>query len=294
MVIINYKGGQLGNRMLLFAHFMANSLEYGYALYNPEFNEYIPYFEGSSGAETVDTSVSVSRWGNRRIDKLISLLLRGWTDITHRITKRNKFYRLYRIFKTHDRENRLFDLNEPGFVKDAREKNTIVQGWLFRDHRHIEKHHAAISAYFTPVLSYRNEVDSVIQQARKAGDILIGVHIRRGDYVRFANGQYFFTDAVYAEKMALLSDRYAREGKKSVFVLCSNDAVDLKAFPPDLTVLFEKRHFITDMYALAACDAILGPPSTFSIWASYYGQVPLMQLDSRDYLPEPGAYISRC
>jgi hypothetical protein len=48
------------------------------------------------------------------------------------------------------------------------------------------------------------------------------------------------------------------------------------------------------MYVLAACDLILGPPSTFSIWASYYGQVPLMQLDSRDYLPEPGAYISRC
>jgi hypothetical protein len=292
MVIINYKGGQLGNRMLLFAHFMANSLEYGYDLYNPEFNEYVAFFEGSS--RNTLPNIRVSRWGNRRIDKLMSLLLRGWTDITYRITTSNQFYKLYRIFKTHDRQQRNFDLNEAGFIQDARGSKTIVQGWLFRDHRHIEKFHPEICAYFKPILHYQNQVDAVIRQAREAGNRLIGVHIRRGDYVRYANGQYYFSDEVYAEKIAQLDKRHTRDGKKCVFILCSNDEVNLDLFPKNSTIMSDKRHFITDMYVLAACDAILGPPSTFSIWASYYGRVPLMQLEHRDQQVEIGPYVSRC
>lgn len=32
---------------------------------------------------------------------------------------------------------------------------------------------------------------------------------------------------------------------------------------------------IEDLYALSKCDYIFGPPSTFSMWASFYGEVPL-------------------
>ena len=32
---------------------------------------------------------------------------------------------------------------------------------------------------------------------------------------------------------------------------------------------------IEDVYALSQCDYILGPPSTFSMWASFIGDVPL-------------------
>ena len=294
MVIINYKGGQLGNRMLSFAHFMANSLEYGYALYNPEFNEYVPFFEGTSRNHFGTDSIMVTRFGNRRADRMLSLLIRAWTDITHPLTQRNGLYSLYRIFNTHDRKELVFDLNDADFIKDAREKNTIVQGWLFRDFRHIEKYRTEICACFTPVLSFRNQVEAVMTRARAAGDLLIGVHIRRGDYARFANGQYCFTDEVYADKLVQIAARYSAEGKKCVFILCSNDSVDLSKFPSHLPLFFEKRHYITDLYVLAACDAILGPPSTFSIWASYYGQVPLMQMETADYRPEIGAYVSRC
>jgi len=294
MVIINYKGGQLGNRMLSFAHFIANSLEYNYSLYNPEFNEYVPYFEGTSRNNFGTKHITVTRFGNRKIDKAFSLLIRAWTDMTCRLTRRNRFYSLYRIFKTHDRQELVFDLNDADFVRDACKKNTIVQGWLFRDFRHIEKYRSEICACFTPVFKFRSEVDSVISSARAVGSLLIGVHIRRGDYARFANGQYFFTDEVYADKMTQLHARYSMQGKQCVFILCSNDEVDLKKFPSHLTIIFEKRHYITDMYVLAACDAILGPPSTFSIWASYYGHIPLMQIETKDYQPEIGPYVSRC
>ena len=42
------------------------------------------------------------------------------------------------------------------------------------------------------------------------------------------------------------------------------------------------RHFITDLYCMASCDGIIGPPSTFSQWASFYGKVPLSFIFTKD------------
>ena len=295
MVIINYKGGQLGNRMLLFAHFMANSLEYGYTLYNPEFNEYIPFFKGTVGNTLTEKRITVSRFGNRRLDRMFSLLIRGWTDITWRFFVNTPGYRLYRIFRSHDRKHTIFNLNQPAFIQDAQNKKAIVQGWQFRDTQHIEKYHAQISAYFTPTGFYLNEVSKVLGKALTRGDFPVGVHIRRGDYARFEGGRYFFTDEVYAQKMKEVDTLCRREGKKCIFILCSNDNVDTDQFGLTLPILFEKRHFITDMYILAACKLILGPPSTFSIWASYYGRAPLIQItDKNAPVSEIPDYISRC
>jgi hypothetical protein len=47
---------------------------------------------------------------------------------------------------------------------------------------------------------------------------------------------------------------------------------------------------VGDLYSLAACNAIMGPPSSFSMWASYYGQVPLHMLESEDQLVHPETF----
>lgn len=44
LVILGYKTGQLGNRLFHYSHWLANSWEYGYRLYNPSFDEYGKYF----------------------------------------------------------------------------------------------------------------------------------------------------------------------------------------------------------------------------------------------------------
>ena len=35
---------------------------------------------------------------------------------------------------------------------------------------------------------------------------------------------------------------------------------------------------VSDVYALARCDYILGTKSTFTQWASFYGEKPLLQV----------------
>jgi hypothetical protein len=67
--------------------------------------------------------------------------------------------------------------------------------------------------------------------------------------------------------------------------VCSDAALRLTDFP-GLPVTLGSGVAIEDLYALAACDRLVGPPSTFTQWASFYGRVPLYYI--RDPMASPG------
>ena len=46
--------------------------------------------------------------------------------------------------------------------------------------------------------------------------------------------------------------------------------MDEEAFP-SFDVVLGNGQIVEDMYAFAACDYIVGPPSTYTGWASFYG-----------------------
>lgn len=294
MVINNYKGGQLANRIISFAHLAANSMAHHYALYNTEFDEYCPYFLATSTNDFLSYPISVTIFKNKIADWIYTKSLRLWTDITHPLFTNTPFYTLYRIFKSHDKMHLAYDLNNPAFVKDAVSKRVITQGWGFRDNKNVILHADAIRRFFSPVAEYQKIVDAAMQKARSKADVVIGVHIRRGDYNRFAGGKYFYDNEVYADKMQQLHQQITSSGKTCLFFVCSNEDLDLNQFPPELNIAFERRHFITDMYCLAAADGIVGPPSTFSSWASFYGKVPLAVISSKDEVVLLKDYVQVC
>jgi hypothetical protein len=294
MVINNYKGGLLANRIISFAHFIANSIAYKYKLYNPEFDEFTPYFEGTSKNYFEGYPISTSLFNNHFLDRAFSKIFRLWADITQQLFTKTGFYVLYRIFKSHDKKVVVFDLNDAGFVMDAQTKRVIVEGWLFRDYANFNKYEDEIRKVFTPVDKYKLEVKSIMDSIKNKADVVIGVHIRRGDYIRHEGGKFFFDNTVYADKMLQVKDSFTNEGKSCIFLICSNESIQPTYFPADLKLITANRHFITDLYCLAACDGIIGPPSTFSIWASFYGKVPLAQINSKDEIIKLGEYINRC
>jgi hypothetical protein len=282
MVINNYKGGQLANRIISFAHLAANSMAHNYTLYNTEFDEFCPYFQATSTNNFLSYPISVTVFKNHFADKLLLKLLRFWTDITHPFFTRTPFYKLYRIFKSHDKKHLAFNLDDPAFVKDATSKRVIIQGWGFRDNSNFLVFAETLRQFFSPVDYYKKLVATTIQNARLKADVIIGVHIRRGDYSRFEGGKYFYTDDVYVEKMQQVQQQIIASGKTCLFLICSNESLDIHNFPAELNIQFESRHFITDLYCLAATDGIIGPPSTFSSWASFYGKVPLAHIRDRN------------
>lgn len=88
--------------------------------------------------------------------------------------------------------------------------------------------------------------------------------------------------------------KYTAEGKNCAFLVCSNETIDAANYPAELKIHTGERHFITDLYCLAACDGIIGPPSTFSIWASFYGKIPLAQIFKKDDVVKLDEYVNLC
>ena len=282
MVIMNYKGGQLANRIYLFSHFIANSIEHGYHLYNPEFDEFTSFFEATRRNNFNGHLISTTIFKNHFADRAFSRLFRLWADITHKFFTRTPWYILYRIFKTNDKSGFNFNLNDPAFIDEAKNKKLVVEGWTFRDHPNLLKHSDSIRQFFTPVEKYRKEVAKEMEQIRAAADVVIAVHIRRGDYIRYNGGRWFYTDEVYADKMMQIQQQMKSKGKSCIFFISSNDVINPNNFPTSLKIVAASRHFITDLYCMASCDGIIGPPSTFSQWASFYGKVPLSFIFTKD------------
>jgi hypothetical protein len=282
MVLNNYKGGQLANRIVSFAHLMANSIEYGYTLINPEFDEFEQYFVCTHTNYFNGYAISTRLHTQYFIHQLYRRSIRFFTDITHLFFATTPWYSLYRIFKSHDSKGIEFNLNEATFIQAAKNRNVILQGWAFRDHTNFNKHANVLRSLFVPVEKYNDLVQQQMLVAKASADVVFGIHIRRGDYKQFEGGKYYFDDAVYIDKMWQLYYQQKAIGNTCCFLICTNEPIDETNFPTEFILCAQKRHFITDLYCLAACDGILGPPSSFSTWASFYGKVPIQHICTKD------------
>jgi len=208
----------------------------------------------------------------RMLYKLVSLLVRV-------IKKLGFWERLAKVVTVS--HHRLFLLDDNPKAIDVFQSSMVifVSGLQFRDITSIIKHGDEIRAYFRPARPFAEAVNLLIKTIRKNCEVLIGIHIRRGDYANHLGGRYCFEVKNYIgiidNLKALFPDR------KVGFLICSNEKLNRDIFGR-ANCSFGTGHFLEDMYALASCDYIVGPPSTFSLWASFYGQVPLCFLQKID------------
>ena len=67
------------------------------------------------------------------------------------------------------------------------------------------------------------------------------------------------------------------------FIVCSNDQSALSdILNSEYNCVAAPGHELVDMYCLTKCSYVVGPPSTFSLWASFYGNVPLYSMKKPD------------
>ena len=158
----------------------------------------------------------------------------------------------------------------------------VIRGPLIRAFSYFEKHSDTIRAYFKPTESCQLQVEKVIHHAKSIGDIIVGVHIRQGDYSHFDEGRHYFTSEQYRNLMGKILEKFSDQ--KILFLICSNINQPEDVFR-GVNYLFGTGHITEDLYALAQCNFIVGPPSTYSMWASFYGQVPLYIVRDINHVP---------
>ena len=107
--------------------------------------------------------------------------------------------------------------------------------------------------------------------------ITIGVHVRRGDYKDYLDGKYFFSDEVYLDAITQVRKLFSYGNGNVRFLICSNEPFNVPQNYGDIFSI-DNTDGMIDLYALSCCDYIIGPPSSYSQWASFYGNVPLCML----------------
>jgi hypothetical protein len=135
---------------------------------------------------------------------------------------------------------------------------------------------------FEPDPEVSATVREAVRRAKGEADVLVGVHVRLGDYDILRGGRYLYSLDVFQSAIGRMVELFP--GRRVAIMACSDQK---------LTDEFLARHgavrgpgtVLGDLYALAECDYILGPPSTFSLWAAYYGRKPIHQM-SRPQPPE--------
>ena len=160
-----------------------------------------------------------------------------------------------------------------------------TKGWSTRtDTRYLAQTKKELQLIFRPKDSIMDKAEELIGRIKQTSDIVVGVHIRRGDYATWNDGRFFYSLKEYHQFMIRVKELY---GDKSVsFFISSNEEFTLDIFTDCVCRRFdnEQSGAILDLYTLALCDRLIGPFSSYSRWASFIGEVPLCFLEIKDQL----------
>jgi glycosyl transferase family 11 len=277
--------GRLANRLIIFANLIALAEEQGHRVINFTFHSYSELFE-----ETRENLYCEYPAPKRK----------HWLDtipgVGMAIRKTRIFYHLTRyacllnerlpvfggrvVTLRQLPERRITPLDAPEVQEKIRDARIVlVYGWWFRSPNLVQKHGGKIREYFRPIEKFETASREAIEPLRRDADVVIGVHVRHGDYREWKGGKYFFPVERYAGWMRELAAQFPN--RKVSFLVCSDERRNADEFP-GLTVMLGTNSPVSDIYALARCDYILGAKSTFSQWASFYGEKPLLQVCGTD------------
>jgi hypothetical protein len=293
LLIVGLRCGRLGNRIVLFANLIAYAAEHGYRLINVTFHSYAPFFETTrrdifcrypmptttSFLDSIPGAASVIRK-----TRIFYHVIRGVSVLNQKLPLFGR-----RVVTLREGGGRLIiPLETPEVeaqIADARV--VFVYGWIFRAPAAMRKHAETVRAYFRPVEAYARISAQAVAHLRQAAEVVIGVHIRQGDYRTWKKGRCFFPMWQYASWMRELAGQFP--GQRVSFLVCSDESRRPQEFP-GLSVGFGPGFPMGDLYALAQCDYITGTVSSFSQWASFYGNKPLYQLRDGSDHPERGRF----
>lgn len=271
MLINATKYGQLGNRLQLFAHYLAFAIENDQEIVNLGFDEYANLFENTRKDIYCRYPPKNSFLKFNFLRKILYLASR--LIIRTGLAEKIGFKVIHAY--PYSKSNMEYRLDDPQFINSINNKNILANGYYFVDYNNLLKHADKIREYFKPSAVHASRINSLVNHARESCDILVGIHIRHGDYKQYRGGKYYYGVAGFLRVMGRTEMLFP--GKKVGFLVCSDESHNRDDFSA-FTVTYGTRHIIEDMYSLALCDYIAGTPSTYSIWASFHGDVPIYRI----------------
>jgi len=153
----------------------------------------------------------------------------------------------------------------------------LVTGWGFFSHELTEKYRDYfISKYKLKDKFYKKNELYLWILSNKTKYVIVGLHIRRGDYQFFNEGKYYYSDSEYMLVVNCVEEIIKNTGSQCFFIVFSDSDVTFNSE----NIIVSKNEWYIDHVLMSNCSYLLGPPSTFTSWASYIGRVPLYHISN--------------
>jgi len=273
-IILYSAYGNHSNRLLQNIHFEAFCKEYNIDFINSTFSDMKKYY-------------SINRQHYGRFDYILQkfpLMLKVF-KLVLKIMKKLNLVEFVSCNEDQDNTAKLLALL-------STPRCLLVGGWYFRDHDLTKKYQDYfISKYSLKEEYYKNNLLlNKINKLKESDKIVVGIHIRRGDYKYWMEGKYYFDDNVYLNYMKKIKEEIKIKYKKECgFIIFSNEDISI---PENEYTHISKNEWYIDHMLMSKCDFLLGPVSTFTMWASYIGKVKFFHIndDSSDIDLDSFAY----
>jgi hypothetical protein len=271
-IILTRTTGQLGNRLMVAAHAYAAALTIGADFWNPAFLEYSDWFQGPARCR--------ARWQadgpEQRIPAWQRTLAYGAVRAAWEGGKVARRIPGTGLGTARARNHAHLDLREVVERAQASGVRTLLlQGYHFRHAPWAQAQADVLRRFFAPQPESSAAAQQVLDRLRSQADVVVGLHIRHGDYRHHLGGRFFYEVPVYLHFAHRLRELLAP--RRVAFLVCSNAPHAADDFA-GLTWSAGPGGVVSDLAALAGCDYVLGPPSSFSSWAAFLGRTRLLRL----------------
>lgn len=261
MVILIKSSGNHSNRLFQTLHFEAFCKEHNIEYINPSFANMHRYYENPCKLSKT----------------LIDFLLKS--KIVVKISKKLNLLQNTISFDGKALEQKANENIKQLSHSMKQNKRHYVDGFRFR----VPELTAKYQDFFIQKYALKEEYwkDNPLLQAmineRSKSNVIVGVHIRRGDYITWQDGRCYFDDGVYHSYMENVRNEIKKKlNKKCTFFIFSNEKINFQENCSQYISI--NNEWYIDQFLLSKCDYIIGPQSTFSLWASYMGKNKYFQI----------------
>ena len=269
----------LANRLWQFSYFLAFAKDHNIFLINSSFCDFTDHFVGTKNNMFCSYPIFSCKvpkgWVNNLFASIIFLRrFAKWT------LRRFNYFNKYLLIKSVKKTNPLNLDIQNEYKRILQNKIIFIDGWHIRCNETLNRHKVTITNFFRPVESHKKIIRNLLEPLKPEFDLLIGIHMRRTDY-KYEYPMLYFSFEQYAEFLNKIAN-YFKENKIA-FLLCSDEEIEKKHFSSH-PCIYSTNHVIEDMYALSKCNFIFGVSSTYSLWASFYGSVPIFLINNCDFI----------
>jgi hypothetical protein len=192
-----------------------------------------------------------------------------------------------------EKEGIAVQAHHDGAIIDRLQKSRfiLVKGWGFRDYDAFLAYREEIKLLFAFRLDIIQKVNNELPPLEK-NKLRLGVHVRRGDYKTWMNGQYYYSDEDFIRIIHSFCTLFP-ENSIEILIVSNEKKLPEEKYTMTLPaqLCFLSGNPGEDLYALSTCDYLIGPPSTFSLMAAFYNDANLYWIFDKNQILKKESFL---